>query len=220
MANNFNLSGRVATVNTNEKNNRIEVRIVHNFGGKKLDPLGVTFTAFKNKKGQYPAGVEGLQKGDNVIVYAMQRPNNYTNAEGDKKYRTRYIVKRVEANTDKKSVNEVEFNGRLAADATVNEAGNRCEVRFIHNFGKDMEPLGITAISLKGKNGELIGADLKKGKHYLVKAFVRSNNYTNEAGDKKYRQQLVLKSVEPIVKSEEQEATEEAIDAAEVMDLQ
>lgn len=219
MANNFNLSGRVASTTTNDKNNRIEIRLIHNFGGKKLDPLGITFTAFKNKKGAFPAGVEGLNKGDNIIVYAMQRPNNYTNAEGDKKYRTRYIVKSVEANTENKSVNDVTINGHLVSDATVNEAATRCEIRIAHNFGKDMDPLFLSFISLKGKNNKLAGTDLKKGDPVAVSAYMRSNNWTNAEGETKYRSQMLIKSVEPDTKPEEESVKEEAIDAQEVMDL-
>lgn len=214
--NNMILSGRVATVNTNESNTRIEFRIVHNFGGDK-EPLGLTLTAFKNKKGAYPAGVEGLKKGDNVIVSAFQRPNNFVNADGDKKYRTRYIVKKVDANADGKSVNDVEINGRLAADAAVNEAGTKCEIRIIHNYGGNVEPLGLTLISLKGKNNELVGTTLKKGEKVVVKAYQNSDNWTNAEGEKKYRSQLILKSVVADAKPEEESQKEEAISAEEVM---
>lgn len=216
--NNINLSGRIATVNTNESNTRIEIRIIHNFGGETA-PLGVTFTAFKNKKGAYPAGVEGLKKGDNVIVHAFQRPNNWTNAEGEKKYRTRFLVKSVEANTENKSVNDVTINGRLVSDAVVNEAATRCEVRIAHNFGKDMDPLFLSFISLKGKNNELAGTDLKKGAPVTVSAYMRSNNWTNAEGETKYRSQMLIKSVEADTKPEEESVKEEAIDAQEVMDL-
>ena len=216
--NNVILSGRVANVTVNESNTRMNIRLIHNFGGE-VEPISPEFVAFKNKKGAWPAGVEGLKKGDNVIISAFQRPNNFTNAEGEKKYRTRNIIKRVEANTENKSVNDVEINGRLAADASVNEAGTRCEIRLIHNFGGDNEPLGLTFFSLKGKNNELVGSGLKKGDKVVVKAFQRSNNYTNAEGEKKYRTQLLLKSVTEDVKPEEESQKEDAIDAEEVMNL-
>jgi len=82
-----------------------------------------------------------------------------------------------------------------------------------------MEPLGVTVVSLKGNTGELVGAGLKKGEHTLVKAYVRSNNYKNADGDVKYRQQLIFKGTEPVVKTEEQVAAEDVIDAEEVMNL-
>lgn len=210
MANNVKISGRIASVTVNEKNNRTTIRLVHNFGGD-VDALGLDLVAFKNKKGAWPAGVEGLKKGDNIIVNAFQRPNNFTNESGEVKYRTQLLVKNIALNEKNESVNDVELSGRLAADPAVNEAGSRTTIRLIHNFGGDLAPLGVTVTAFKDKKGAWpAGVEgLKKGDNIIVKAFQRTNNYTNAEGEKIYRVQVLAKSVEMNSKPEAEEAKEQ-----------
>lgn len=205
------ISGRIAaTPVVNTANNRIVFRIIHNFGGD-TEPLGLNFVAFKTKKG-FPAGVEGLKKGDNVIVAAFLRPNNYTNAEGEVEYRSQLIVKNVKINESNESVNDFILTGRLAADPTVK--GKTMTFRLIHNFGGDKAPMGQNYVAFQGKDGKWPeGLDgIKKGDAVQVAAFERPNNYTNETGSKLYRSQTIVKRAEPWTpaKTDEEAATEDA----------
>lgn len=203
--NNIALSGRILNMNVNEAKTRCQFSLIHNFGGDK-EPSVLTFVMF-NKEGKFP---DCIKKGNAVIVNAMMRNNVYEN-EGKKTFRTDYIVKNVE---EVKSANDIQFAGRLIADPEI--SGRRCSFRVIRNFGGDTEPLALQFIMFN-KDSKFPEV-LKKGTPVTVKAYVSSNNYTGEDGEKYYRNEFIVKSVEKaelVEKQVEDKVTVEEAEASE-----
>lgn len=188
--NHIKISGRVVADPTiNENNTRVSFRIIHNFGGE-TEPLALNLVALKNKKG-LPYGVEGLKKGDNVIVTAFMRPANYTAEVKDKdgnvteemRYYNQLLVKSVKANTEKESVNDFTLSGRLAADPKTGEKSS--SFILIHNFGDkagNIAALSMRYVAFAGKDGKFAaGVDtLKKGKAVEVSAFMRPSTFEKD----------------------------------------
>ena len=196
--NNISLTGFIVSdPEINETKTRAIFRVLHPFGGDK-DDVVLTFKMFGDEKTPLP--VQLLKKGKNVSVTAFCRPSTYKNGE-DFIIRTDYIVKTLSASD---SANDFSLSGRLTADAVVNDAGNRCTFSIAHNFGGDTGVQYIDVVMFS-KKGEFPSELLKKGTPVVAHCYFAANNYTNAQGEKKYRTQFIIKSVEPAEMIEGQE---------------
>ena len=219
--NNIDFAGRVYnTPSVNKAKTRVNFSLIRNFGGDK-DPVILDFILFLKKGVSVP---EILVKGAVVIVHAYFNPDVYTNADGEQVRKTQFVVKSVEPAEVTKGVlpgvNNIDFAGRLTADAYLNSNGTCAMFTLIRNFGGEKAPVALDFAMLRKKDGPAFPAGLTKGSPMKVRAYFSPAVYTDKNGDEVRKIQFLVKEISPaeMVEREVEDDTDPKTDA-EPIDL-
>ena len=90
-------------------------------------------------------------------------------------------------------MNELNYVGRLTSDPTIKQGASGTTYGFVNIAQRQSEEkTNFIDFKIIGKTAEFIGKYFKKGDFIAINGHVESCNFTNENGQKVYKQELII----------------------------